>query len=61
MIESLRFEDEDHYEYKILPGFFACCRKIFNPESFIVPFFSRKISAVIFNWEGLALSHLQND
>ena len=41
--------------------FFAYCRKIHNPESFIVLFFTLKISAVIFIGEGLALSRLQND
>ena len=62
MLESFRFKDEDDYEYEIqLNVFSRTVEKHSAPESFIVQFFTRKISRVTFVGEGLALSGLQND
>ena len=56
-VETFRFEDEDDHEYEI----FACSQNIDFPESFILPFFFRKVSIVIFSEGGYALSRSQND
>ena len=40
--ETFRFEDEDDHEYEI----FASSQNIDFPESFILPFFFRKVSTV---------------
>ena len=40
--------------------FFRILLKLFNSESFIVLFFTWKVSAIIFIGEGLALLLLQN-
>ena len=49
----LRFEDENDYEYKIsFDVFFEYCKKIATLECFIVLFFTRKVSTVIFIREG---------
>ena len=62
ILESFRFKDEDDYEYEIqLNVFSRTVEKHSAPESFIVQFFTRKISRVTFVGEGLALSGLQND
>ena len=55
LLESFRFKDQDNYDI------FLVCRKIFNPESFIVLLFTWQISAVIFVGEGLTFSLLHND
>ena len=58
---DLSFEDEDDYEYEIWLSFFAYSQIIDFPESFILPFFIRKVSTVIFSEGGYALSRSQND
>ena len=45
-LETFRFEDEDDYEYE---SFFAYSQNIDSPESFILPFLTRKVSIVIFS------------
>ena len=61
-LESFKFKDEDDYEYEIqLNVFSRTVEKHSARESFIVQFFTRKISRVTFVGEGLALSGLQND
>ena len=44
IIESFRFEED--YEYEIWLNFFASSQNVDFPESFILPFFSRKVSTV---------------
>ena len=62
ILESFRLEDEDDCEYETqLNVFLRTVEKHATPESFIVPFFTRKISGVTFIGEGLALSRWQND
>ena len=67
LIETFRFVDEDDYEHERVP----CTRfdlKVFRlsskcnfPESFILPFFTRKNSIAIFSEGAYALSRSQND
>ena len=59
-IETFRFKDDNEYEIWLL-SFFAYSKNIDSPESFILPFFTRKDSTVIFSEGGYALSRLQND
>ena len=49
----MRFEDEDDYEYEISFEVFWRFLKIDFPESFTLPFFTRKVSIVIFSEGGL--------
>ena len=48
-IETFKFEDQDDYEYEIGLKVFSRILKIDSPESFILPFFTRKVSTVTFN------------
>ena len=52
-IETYKFEDQDDYEYEIGLKVFSRILKIDSPESFILPFFTRKVSTVIFSEGGL--------
>ena len=62
VIETFRFEDEDDYEYEIwLKIFFASLQNIDFPESFILPFFTKKVSTVTFSEGGYNFSRSQND
>ena len=62
MLETFRFEAEDDYEYEILyKSIFAHSQNLDSPESLILPFFTRKVSTVIFSEEGYVLSRSQND
>ena len=47
-LETYRFKDEDDYEYK-------SSKNKDSPESFILPFFNRKVSTVTFS-EGVIFS-----
>ena len=60
-IETFKFEDQNDYEYKIGLKVFSRILKIDSPESFILPFFTRKVSTVIFSEGGYASSRSQND
>ena len=42
-------------------SFFAYSKDIDSPESFILPFFTRKVSTVIFSERGYTLSQSQNE
>ena len=53
-IETFKFEDQDDDEYEI--GL-----KVFFAESFILPFFTRKVSTVIFSEGDYAPFRSQND
>ena len=55
LLETLRFEDKEDYEYEIWPNVFSHILKIIL-ESFILPFSSRKVSTVILSEEGQTLS-----
>ena len=63
----LRFEDEDEddYEWRDLTSrFFEFSQNIDSPESFMLPFFTRKVSTVLtvfFTQGGYALSRSQNN
>ena len=62
VLETFRFEDEDDYVYEIwLKVFSHILKNIDSPESFILPFFTRKVSTVILSEWGYALSRSQND
>ena len=50
-IEIFRFKDEKDYEYT----------RFDSREKFVLPFFTRKVSTVIFSEGGYALSRSQND
>ena len=52
--ERLRVRD-------LTSSFFAYSQNIDIPESFILPFFTRKVSTVIFSEGGYTLSRSQND
>ena len=52
-IETFKFEDQDDYEYEIGLKVFSRILKIDSPGSFILPFFTRKVSTVIFSEGGL--------
>ena len=60
-IETFKFEDQDDYEYEIGLKVFSRILKIDSPESFILPFFTRKVSAVIFSEGDDAPFGSQND
>ena len=60
-IETFKFEDKDDYKYEIGLKVFSRILKIDSPESFILPFFSRKVSTVILSEGGYAPSRSQND
>ena len=60
-IETFKFEDQDDYEYEIGLKVFSRILKIDSPESFILPFFTRRVSTVIFSEGGYAPSRSQND
>ena len=48
LLETLRFGDENDYEYEIwFKVFSRTVKKIYAPEVFIVPFFTREVSNVI--------------
>ena len=49
--ETFRFENEGDYENKIYLKFFAYSQNIDSLESFSLPFFTRKVSIVIFKSE----------
>ena len=58
----LRFGDEDDHKYEIwLEIFFSYSQNIDSPESFILPFFLRKVSTVILSEGSYALFRSQND
>ena len=66
-LETFRFKDENDYEYDNdyeyeiwLPSFFAYSQNIDFPESLILPFFTRKVSTVIFSEGGYVLFLSQN-
>ena len=61
MIESFRFEDKSEYEYDIYLTFLFVFYNKDTQESFILLFFTKKVSMVIFTEGGLSLSHWQND
>ena len=48
---SFRFEDENKYEYDSQLNVFACVLKD-TPESFILLFFTKKVSRVVYTEEG---------
>ena len=50
ILESFRFEDNNDYEYEILLKVFCVLSKNRHPppDCFIVPFFTKKVSTVIF-------------
>ena len=53
ILETFRFKDEDDYEYEIwLKVFFAYSQNIDSPESFILRFFTRKVSNCYLYWGG---------
>ena len=57
-----RFKYEDDFECEIgLKIFFAYSQNIDFPKSFILPFFTRKVSTVTFSEGGCTLSRSQND
>ena len=59
-MDTFRFVND--YEYEIwLKVFSRILKKIDFPESFILPYFTRKISTVIFREGGYALSRSKND
>ena len=60
-LETFRSEDEDDYEHEFDLKFFAYSQNIYFPESFILPFFTRKVSTVNLSERGYSLSRLQND
>ena len=59
-LETFRFKDEDEYEIW-LKVFFAYSQNVDSPESFILPFFTGKVSTVTFSEGGYSLSGSQND
>ena len=61
LLETIRFEVEDDYEYQIWPKVFSRLLKIFSPDSFTLPFFTRKVSTVTFSEGGYTLSRSQKD
>ena len=61
MIESFRFEDKSEYEYDIYLMFLCMFYNKDTQESFILLFFTKRVSTVIFTEEGLSLSQWQND
>ena len=58
LIESFKFEDGLRVR-DLTWGFFASSQNIDFPESFILPFFTREVSIVIFSKGGYALSRSQ--
>ena len=60
-IETFKFEDQDDYEYEIGLKVFSRILKIDSPESFILPFFTRKVSTVIFSERDYVPFRSQND
>ena len=60
-IETFKFEDQDDYKYEIGLKVFSRILKIDSPESFILPFFTRKVSTVIFSEGDYAPFRSQND
>ena len=58
--ETFRFNDDNEYEILTL-SFFAYSKNIDSPESFILPFFTRKVSTVIFRERGYTLSQSQDE
>ena len=49
ILERFTFEDEDEHEYKIeLNEYFCACSKKDTPEKFILLFFAKKVSPVIY-------------
>ena len=61
LIERFRFKDDDDYEYEIWLKVFAHSQNIDSQESFILPFFTRKVSTVTFSEGGYTLSRSQSD
>ena len=62
LIETFRLKDEDNYEHEIWIKVDTRILKIIDsPESFISPFFTRKVSTVTFSEGGYTLSRSQND
>ena len=61
ILETFRFEDENDYtSTRFELKFFASSQNIDFQESFILPFFTRKVSTVILSEGGYALSRSQN-
>ena len=63
ILENFRFKDKNDYEYEIWLQVLSHILKIIIDfqESFILPFFTRKVSTVTFSEGGYTLSRLQND
>ena len=62
LIETFRLKDEDNYEQEIWIKVDSRILKIIDSlESFILPFFTRKVSIVTFSEGGYTLSRSQND
>ena len=62
LLETFSFKDENGLRVRDLTqSFFAYSQNIDSPESFILPFFIRKVSTVIFSEGGYALSRSQKD
>ena len=62
VLKTFKFKDEDDYKYDIwLKVLLAYSENIDSPESFILPFLTRKVSTVTFSEGGYTLSWSQND
>ena len=62
LIETFRLKDEDNYEQEIWIKVDSRILKIIDSlESFILLFFTRKVSIVTFSEGGYTLSRSQND
>ena len=62
-IETFRFQDKGRRLRvgDLTSSFFAYSQKIYSPESFILPFFTRKVSTVTVSEGGYTLYRSQND
>ena len=62
ILETFRFKDKNDYKVRDLTSSsFSYSQNTDFQESFILPFFTRKVSTVTFSEGGYTLSQLQND